>query len=152
MPAGCEVFRPYVLRPLTLVAAVAVLAAFIALSYGLGTIGWDAWKPVDHIWLIALGILFAAILWRLGSVRAIATPASLTVRNIVRTRTFTWPEIIGVSYSTTSGQPWPLLDLADGTTYAVMAIQTADGARGFAAADRLRRLVDTYGTPDGPDN
>lgn len=152
MPAACEVFRPSVLRPLTMVAAAAVLVSFAVLSYALGAIGWDAWKPVDVVWMNGIGILFAAVLWRLGAVRAVATPESLTVRNIVRTRTFAWPEIFGVSYRAASGQPWPVLDLADGTTYAVMAIQTADGVRGAAAAERLRRLVDTYGTHDGSDN
>ena len=57
----------------------------------------------------------------------IATPSreGLTVRNLVLTRTLEWPEIIGIQFG--GGEPWVSLDLLDGDTLAVMAIQKADG-------------------------
>jgi hypothetical protein len=150
-PAECETFRPYVLRPLTQVSAVAVLVGFAVLSYGVTAVGWAAWHPLDAVWMNLLGILLALGFWRLGAVAAFATPDGLTVRNVVRTRSFEWAEILGVTFSPRGDQAWPLLDLSDGETYAVMAIQAADGKRGFAACERLRRLVDSHGTPDVDD-
>ncbi|MDO8144790.1 MULTISPECIES: PH domain-containing protein [unclassified Isoptericola] len=96
-------------------------------------------------------VVFAAfvvwLLWRLGGVHARPDDDGLTVRNVVRTRRVTWPEIVAVRMTTNDS--WVVLDLADGGTLAVMAIQRADGERGMAEARRLQSLVQRLG--EAPD-
>src|SRR5690625_7640036 len=79
------------------------------------------------VWMNLLGILFGAALLRIADIHARPTDTGLVVRNMVRTHRFEWGQILGVSFSPAGDDPWPLLDLADGTTCAVMAIQHADG-------------------------
>ena len=49
------------------------------------------------------------------------------------------------------GEPWVTLDLADGDTLAVMAIQRADGEDAVAEARRLATLVDVHSRTDRDD-
>ncbi|WP_069387920.1 PH domain-containing protein [Cellulosimicrobium cellulans] len=93
---------------------------------------------------LAVFALFAAwLLWRLGGVHAAPSPQGLRVRNVIYTRRLEWAQILSVRMG--SGDPWVHLDLADGSTLAVMGIQTADGARGQAEARRLAALVQAHG-------
>jgi hypothetical protein len=46
--------------------------------------------------------------------------------------------------------PWVVLDLSDGGTLAVMAVQRADGERGMAEARRLQALVRDLGEATEP--
>ncbi|PFG43235.1 PH (Pleckstrin Homology) domain-containing protein [Isoptericola jiangsuensis] len=96
--------------------------------------------------VFALGALW--LLWRLGGVHARPDRDGLTVRNVVRTRRVEWPEIVEVRLE--RDDSWVILDLADGGTLAVMAIQRADGERGMAQARRLRGLVRELGEAPDP--
>ena len=96
---------------------------------------------------VGFAVLAAWLLWRLGGVRATASDAGLLVRNILRTRRLAWAEVLGVHMG--PSDPWVLLDLADGTSLPVMAIQRADGQRGMREAQRLADLVRARG--EGPD-
>ncbi|GAB2470053.1 PH domain-containing protein [Xylanimonas ulmi] len=96
---------------------------------------------------VAFAAVVAVLLWRLGGVRATPSADGLVVRNILRTRRLAWAEIVAVRM--TLGDPWVVLDLADGTTLPVMAVQRADGERGMAEARRLSTLVRRWGeTPE----
>ncbi len=65
------------------------------------------------------------------------------MRNVIYTRRLAWPQIVSVRFG--SGDAWVRLDLADGSTLAVMGIQRADGARGEAESRRLAALVQAHG-------
>ena len=54
--------------------------------------------------------------------------------NLLRTRFLEWPEVVRVGFR--RGDPWVLLDLADGETQPVMAIQANDGERAVQAVRR----------------
>ena len=106
------------------------------------TLAANRWSFVVFAFIVAL------LLWRLGGVHASPSPQQLVVRNILKTRRLAWPEIVAVRM--TVDDPWVMLDLADGTTQAVMAIQRADGERGMAQARRLATLVRNLGEAPEP--
>lgn len=71
--------------------------------------------------------------------RATATRDGLLVVNGYRRRQLAWEQIVEVRLS--PGAPWVVLDLADGTTCNVMAIQGSDGSHARTCARQLRALV-----------
>lgn len=129
------------MRIIGIVGAIVVFVGFAVLSVALFVVEWDPWTVLDMVWMNLLGIGIAAALLRIADIHARPTETGLVVRNMVRTRRFEWGQILGVSFSSEGDDPWPLLDLADGTTCAVMAIQHADGPRAHAEVARLRMLV-----------
>ncbi|MFC8923292.1 PH domain-containing protein [Cellulosimicrobium sp. NPDC057127] len=110
---------------------------------GLTATGPMGAAPVNRISVAVFALFAAWLLWRLGGVHATPTPRGLRVRNVIYARELAWAEIVSVRLA--SGDPWVHLDLADGSTLAVMGIQTADGARGQAEARRLAALVQAHG-------
>ncbi|WP_418276822.1 PH domain-containing protein [Isoptericola jiangsuensis] len=97
---------------------------------------------------VVFALLAAWLLWRLGGVHARPDAEGLTVRNVVRRRRVAWPEIVEVRL--TRDDSWVVLDLADGGTLPVMAVQRADGERGMAEARRLQNLVRELGEAAEP--
>ena len=53
---------------------------------------------------------------------------------------YEWAQIVAVRLP--QGAPWATLDLADGTTVSVLAIQGSDGDRARDAVRALRSLID----------
>ncbi len=133
-----ELYRPFRSRRGRIVAAVIGVAQF-------GMLLWLAiWLPepytnLDKGELVVIGLAVGAMLWRLGEVRALPSASGLVVHNLIRTTSLEWAQIVAVRLG--GGNPWVMLDLADGDTLAVMAIQRADGAVGEAEAKRLATLV-----------
>ncbi len=78
--------------------------------------------------------------------RADPSPNGLVVRNVVRREELSWAQIVAVRFG--DAEPWVTLDLSDGDTVAVMAIQRADGARAMAEARRLAGLVEQNSRTD----
>ncbi len=125
---------------LALVGA-AVAGLMVASFTTLAEFGW-----VDR----ALTVLFAGagavIIHRQATVVAIPHEAGLRIRNLFVTTELEWAQIVRVNFM--RGHPWVTLDLSDGDTVAVMAIQSADGERGLAEARRLADLVAAHEPPD----
>lgn len=132
-------FRPRTARVVawSLVGLIVVgLLTLLALSL---TGYLPAWHAADQIMTL---LFFGAGIWiivRLALVEAVPSVAGLKVRNFLNTRRLEWAEIVNVSF--TRNRPWAELDLADGTTLSVMAIQSAEGERGVAEARRLLALI-----------
>ena len=120
-------------------------AAVVAIPQGaLRDRAFSPSDPVaDRIMLFGLGVVIAALAWRYASIIAIPSRGGLMVRNLVLTRTLEWPEIVGIQFG--GGEPWVSLDLVDGDTLAVMAIQKADGEISGREASRLAALVQAFG-------
>jgi hypothetical protein len=69
----------------------------------------------------------------------VAEAGRLVVVNGYRRHVYEWPEVITVSLP--RGAPWAMLDLADGTSQAVMGIQGSDGDRAIRAVRELRQIL-----------
>jgi hypothetical protein len=107
----------------------------------------DTWG--DRVGLVTFGLLVGWFSLRQAGVRAVPDESGLTVRNLLLTRRVTWVEILSVRFG--RDRPWVQLDLADGTTLAVMGIQQADGARAQAEARRLATLVARHSATERDD-
>lgn len=155
-PAGAPrlpvVFRPVATRIVLLVTGAAVFAVLTVVAVLLPTRGAASWHAGDRIAISAGGLLVWAVLALLSRPRAAAGRQGLTVTNLTTRRHLAWEQILRVTLR--PGDPWVTLDLSDGTTLAVMAIQPALARRrAVADARMLRALAEAYGTappPDGP--
>jgi hypothetical protein len=134
-----ELYRPF--RPRRArVMAWAIAVGEIAVLTGLAIV-----LPGPNVhWYDRLGFLLvaaavAATLSRFARLLAVPDQEGLRVRNVVYTRRLDWAQIVRVQFG--GGNPWAVLDLSDGETLAVMAVQRADGERAVAEARRLATLV-----------
>jgi hypothetical protein len=133
-------FRPRFARFAGTITAIVVVGGCIWIA-ATGT--GPRFDTSQRVAIIVFGMLCGWLVWLLVGVSARPTPRRLRVRNIVRVRTLEWPEIVAVRFG--RDDPWVTLDLADGKTIAVMAVQRADGARGVREANRLAHLVELHG-------
>lgn len=127
-------FRPRFARVVNLVIGGAVLVLTAVLVAALTDVPWG-----DRVGIGLVGLAVAWFCWREAAVVARPDEAGLTVRNLVVRRRLAWAQIVDVRFG--EGRPWVQLDLADGDTLAVMAIQRADGAAARREARRLATLV-----------
>jgi hypothetical protein len=131
-------FRPRAARVVAWVLAVVVTGFMVALAVVLPRVMGEVGVP-DRLGIAGFGLLVSWFLVREAGVRAVPDASGLTVRNLMLSRRLEWTEIVSVRFG--HGRPWVQLDLADGDTLAVMAIQAADGARASVEAGRLATLV-----------
>jgi Bacterial PH domain len=134
-------FRPRRARVVAIWAGVVGLLLFGGLAALLPQAG-----AADRAGIAAFGLVIAGFMWRYASLSATPTAAGLTVRNLLTTRHLDWAEVVEVHLVV--GAPWVTLDLSDGDSLAVMAIQKADGEQGRAEASRLAALVATHAAPE----
>lgn len=139
VPAGGEqrdmiVIRPRAVRVAAYFSAVVVMAGMIGGAVMITSFHWGG-----RIGLLVVGVMVFLFCHLEASVKVTARPEELEVRNLMRTRTLAWPEVLGVSFP--MGDPWAHLDLADGRTHPLQAIQRYDGERAIAAAHHLQRLI-----------
>ncbi|GLY71999.1 PH domain-containing protein [Actinoallomurus iriomotensis] len=132
-------WRPHRARIIPYVLAVVVVAGSVALAVGMPS----NWAVGDRIGLVVIGLILAGILHILARSRITADDRGVTVVNGLRTHEYEWAEILGVSMP--EGAPWPMLDLADGSTLPAMGIQASDGDRARHAVAELAALVHERG-------
>ena len=156
MPAGSDsglVPLPHTWRPLGprvagIVAGVVVLVITVFLWLGFDDETRASVTPFQRGTVVAFGLLAASVIHALARSRADAEIDGLVVVNGYRRHVYAWEQIVAVRMP--AGAPWVTLDLADGTTAAVMAIQGSDGDRARRAVRELRALVDR--PTSGPQN
>jgi hypothetical protein len=145
MPAGSDaVSLPHTWRPLGVRLAggglggmllVVIVAAWIAFPQEVR----DSFTIFQRGTMTFLGLLAFSAWFALVRSRAVATEQGLTVVNGYKRHELEWAEVVAVHLP--AGAPWAMLDLADGTTCPVMAIQGSDGARAKTAVRQLRALL-----------
>lgn len=145
---GDDPFRPFRPRRGRQVATVAGIIAAVGFTVGGITVPLSSWQIVDRVMFAGIGYAIAALFWRYATIRALPTRDGLTVRNLILTRVVDWPQVVGIQFG--GGTPWVHLDLSNGETLAVMAIQRADGRTGKAEASRLAALIQALGTAPEP--
>ncbi|ATG54837.1 hypothetical protein CFK41_08715 [Brachybacterium ginsengisoli] len=128
------VIRPRAVRVAAYVSAAIVMAGMIGGAVMITSFHWGG-----SIGLLMVGVLVALFCHLEASVTVTARPDALEVRNLMRTRSLEWPEVLGISFP--MGDPWAHLDLADGTTHPLHALQRYDGQRAIAAAHQLQALI-----------
>jgi hypothetical protein len=142
-----EPFRSRRGRLVGWIAAGGVSGALLLTAIVLPWSGPSAVGGFDRAGFVALaGFLFWG-LSRFALVGADPSETGLVVRNLLLTRRLDWAEVVGIRYG--SGDSWVVLDLSDGDTLAVMAIQRADGDRSTREASRLATLIALH-TPRSP--
>ncbi|MWK32834.1 PH domain-containing protein [Actinomadura sp. J1-007] len=112
---------------------MAVLAVVVAPQF----------KLFDRVLMVAFGLAVAWVLHMLARCRVAADREGITVVNAFRTRRFAWPEVVDVSM--TVGEPWPTLDLADGTSLGAMGINGAERELSARQLGELQVLVREHG-------
>ncbi|WP_087485213.1 PH domain-containing protein [Brachybacterium massiliense] len=138
------VLRPRAVRAAAYFSGAVVMAGMIA-----GAVMITSFQLGGRIALLGVGVLVVVFCHLQASVSVMARPHELVVRNLMRSRTLEWAEVIGISFP--MGDPWAHLDLADGSTLPLQALQRYDGDRAIAAAHLLRDLVRERGeAADGP--
>jgi hypothetical protein len=137
MPTAERVFRPRFTVVVCLVISLAFLggATFLLLTLA----GLTGNHVADAVAIVLIATLAVVTCVLLGRPRAIADRDGLAVRNPIRSRHLAWEEILAVRFG--RDDPWVLLDLADGSSHAVLAIQAADGRRARRDAAWLRHRV-----------
>jgi hypothetical protein len=115
------------------------MAVVLTLAVLLPSGGGLPFPLADRIGIVLVGAAVAGVLVRQGLVRLTADERGLYVVNLFRRRRLEWDEVVSVSFR--RGDPWLMLDLADGETLAVMGIQSADGPSARAAAVEVAALV-----------
>ena len=139
LPALPHTWRPRFGPLVAIGMAVLLVAAGLGMWIGLPR---DVRAAFNWLETLTLTLVLAAVvggLYRLAGMRVRADEHGLTVVNLVRTRRLEWAQVLKVNLR--PGDPWVQLDIDDGTTVSVMAIQTADGKRAKAAARELSRMV-----------
>ncbi len=144
MPVVSEPGLPHTWRPLGVRLAVLFFGGLLGITCIAGwiAVGPDVRSRVTiyqqvTVWLIAA--MVAAVAWGLARCRLTAMPHGLELVNGYRRRTYEWAEVLAVHLPT--GAPFATLDLADGTSTMVMAIQSADGDRAKIAVRQVRLML-----------
>nr|WP_245667871.1 PH domain-containing protein [Actinomadura macra] len=137
-------WRPRTTRVVAYATAGIIMLGMIVLAVVVA----PQFKLFDRILLILFGLFVAWILHMLARCRILADETGLTVVNAFRTRRLEWPEVLDVTM--TVGEPWPTLDLADGTSIGAMGINGAEKSLAARQLEELRALVHERGEAPGP--
>ena len=124
-------------RRAAFVAAAAVFLGAIALGAALPA----PFKTGDKIGVACVGVPVAIVLLLLARPSITASADGLVVRNLVGTRRLAWAEVVSVRLG--PDDSWASLDVSDGTSLAVMALQTMDKAQTAEALADLRARLRT---------
>lgn len=127
-------------RVMALATAAIALVLFGAIAVLLpGPARGGQWGTLDKAMIFALGVAIALLMIRYARIAAWPYEDGLRVRNLILTQDVPWRDIEEVRFG--GGEPWVTLDLAEGESLPVMAIQRADGPAGEQEAQRLADLV-----------
>jgi hypothetical protein len=104
--------------------------------------------------LLLIGLILFGVGFALARCRLDVDEQGLTVVNGYRTHRFEWGQVVAISLR--PGNPWAVLDLSDGTSQPVMAIQGSDGPRAMTQVRQVRKVVEAHAGAephrDGPDD
>ncbi|WP_101256058.1 PH domain-containing protein [Streptomyces barkulensis] len=133
-------FRPSRTRVVLLSVGVAILATLTTVAMMLEGLGAG-----ERASFVLTGLLFLGVLALLSRPKVVAEESGVTVVNLTTVRHLEWAEIIKVNLR--PGDPWVLLDLADGTTLPAMGIQPGVAKQqAIRDAKALRALAEHHGT------
>jgi hypothetical protein len=132
-------FRPLGVRIAAATAACSLVSLVVVLWLLLSDEVQETFSTLQRVTLVIVFAVMVVVLYGLFRTSARASTQGLTVVNGFRTRRFDWAQIVRVSLS--RNRPWALVDLDDGSTQSVMAIQSSDGERATRAASDLAQIL-----------
>jgi hypothetical protein len=142
-------FRPAVTRAVLLTMATALFVTLTTVAVLMPEDGAAPWSTGDRATVSVTAALISGVLVLLARPKAIADADGLTVVNLTVKRRLSWAQVVRVNLRV--GDAWVHLDLADGSTLAVMAIQPGIARhRALRDARRLRDLAQTLGEARDP--
>lgn len=124
---------------LVIVGTMAVLAVIMPME----------WGALDRVLLVGLGLAFAGGLHVMARPKLVATEKNVFVVNGIRTHVLSWAEVLDIQMP--EGEPWPCVDLSDGTSLPVMGIQSTDGALAHRGVEEFRELLRERGETQEPE-
>jgi hypothetical protein len=137
---------PYRFAPVFARRAAHVLAVLIFILTLFPMWSRPGGSEFDSIWFVAVpltSLTIISILLVLVRPHAVASVNGVEVVNMLSRRDLAWEEIVAVRFG--RNDPWVRLDISDGTSLNVLAIQASDGDRGRAEAQLMADLVETHG-------
>ncbi|MEU6082366.1 PH domain-containing protein [Streptomyces sp. NPDC047108] len=133
-------FRPTRTRVVLLTVGSALFAVLTVIAVLLPSL-----SPGERMSFVLTGLLFFLVLLLLSRPKVVADSGGVTVVNLTTKRRLAWAEVLRVNLR--PGDPWVLLDLADGTSLAAMGIQPGiNRDQAVRDARTLRDLAEAYGT------
>ena len=138
-PGLPHTWRPVGVRLVGVVAGLGLLAVCVGAWVALGEEIRSRFTPFQKSTLVMLGLLGAAVWYALLRSRLSATDDDVAVVNGFRARHYDWAQVVALRLR--RGAPWAEMDLSDGTTIPVMAIQGSDGDRARTAVREFRRVL-----------
>jgi len=142
-------FRPVRGRRTAVAVGIAQAVVLTWVAFAMTSVGPEAAHWWDRVGVLLVAAAVGAMLWRFARLAALPDDTGLVVRNLSGDRRLEWAEVVSVRFG--GGNPWVTLDLADGETLPVMAVQRADGPRADADARRLATLVALHSRTDRDD-
>lgn len=140
LPELPHTWRPLGVRVTAVFVSVMLLVVCVFAWIGFSAEVRDQFTLWQRLTLVGFGVLIGGILYALFRSRVTATEDGLVVVNGYRTYRYEWAQIIAVRMP--SGAPWATLDLGDGTTAQVLALQGSDGERARSGVRVIRALLD----------
>lgn len=138
LPVLPHTWRPLGPRVVGVVLTLALTAVSVSAAISFGAETRAKFTIFQRGTLVFFALLALTLMYALIRSRVQARREGLLVVNGYRRREIAWAEVVAVRLP--PGAPWATLDLADGTTVAVMGIQGSDGERARRAVRQLRRL------------
>jgi hypothetical protein len=135
-------FRPSGVRYAGWIFGVALLVVLVVVWLTLPGEAQDAFTGLQRATVALMFLAGAVIAHALGRCRVDADEHGLRVVNGYRTHVLEWAQVVAVRLA--PGNPWATLDLADGTSVAVMGIQGSDGQRARRQVRQLRALIEAH--------
>lgn len=115
---------------------VFLLACFVALWLLLPASVRADFDLFQRLTAITVGLLIAAAWYSIVRCKVTASDEGLVVVNGYKVYEYEWAQIVSIKLL--RGAPWAVLDLSDGTTRPVIALQATDGDRAIAAVREIR--------------
>lgn len=135
-----RVWRPYFVRLVALIVGLSLLVSGVGLWVAIPAEERALFSGVQAWTLLGILVALLCAVYGLARTKLVADADGLTIVNVFRRRRLVWAQVLAVNLR--RGDPWVYLDIDDGTTVAVMAVQSADGPRGRQAAGELRTIVE----------
>jgi hypothetical protein len=145
-PTLPRTWRPFGARIAGTLFGLMLIALVVAVWIGFGADVRGQFTVFQRITLVFLGLLAFSVWFALVRSRVTATDEGITVVNGYRRHDYEWAQVLSVSLR--RGAPWASLDLSDGTSVSVLAIQGSDGNRAQHAVRDVRALLGAH-SPDG---